>query len=74
MKIATVDSACSVLNENFMPTNILAMAGIVVDHPYEQPSQVQTRNEDYLLGDPDLLVKELKLCQNGRSLNKQWFQ
>ena len=63
MKIATVDSACSVLNENFMPTNILAMAGIVVDHPYEQPSQVQTRDEDYLLSDPDLLVKELKLCQ-----------
>ena len=63
MKIATVDSACSVLNENFMPINILSMVGIVVDHPYDQPSQIQTRNEEYLLSDPDLLVKELKLCQ-----------
>lgn len=63
MKIATVDSACSVLNENFMPINILSMVGIVVDQPYDQPSQIQTRNEEYLLGDPDLLVKELKLCQ-----------
>ncbi len=63
MRIATVDSACSVLNESFMPTNILSMVGIVVDHPYEQPSKVQARSEDYLLNDPDLLVKELKLCQ-----------
>ena len=63
MKIATVDSACSVLNENFMPTNILSMVGIVVDYPYDQPSQLRARGEDYLLGDPDLLVKELRLCQ-----------
>jgi hypothetical protein len=63
MKIVTVDSACSVLDENLMPTNILSMAGIVVDYPYEQPSQVQTRGEDYLLSDPNLLVNELKLCQ-----------
>jgi hypothetical protein len=63
MKIATVDSACSILNENLMPTNILSMAGIVVDYPYEQPSQVQTRGEDYLVSDPNLLVNELKLCQ-----------
>ena len=63
MRIATVDSACSVLNENFMPTNILSMVGIVVDHPYDRPSQIQARNGDYLLGDLDLLVKELKLCQ-----------
>lgn len=63
MKIATADTACSVLNEKFMPTNILSMVGIVVDHPYEQPSQVQSRGEDYLLGDPNLMVRELKLCQ-----------
>lgn len=63
MKIATVDSACSILNENLMPTNILSMAGIVVDYPYEKPSQVQTRGEDYLVSDPNLLVNELKLCQ-----------
>ena len=63
MKIATVDSACSILNEKLMPTNILSMAGIVVDYPYEQPSQVQTRGEDYLISDPNLLVSELKLCQ-----------
>ncbi len=63
MRIATVDSACSVLNESFAPTNILSMVGIVVDHPYEQPSKVQVRGEEYLLGDPNLLVDELKLCQ-----------
>jgi len=63
MKIATVDSACSVLNEKLMPTNILSMVGIVVDYPYEKPSQVQTRGEDYLLSDPNQLVNELKLCQ-----------
>lgn len=63
MKIATVDSACSILNENLTPINILSMAGIVVDYPYEQPSQVQTRGEDYLVSDPNLLVNELRLCQ-----------
>ena len=63
MKIATVDSACSILNENLMPMNILAMAGIVVDFPYDKPSQVQTRGEEYLISDPNLLVNELKLCQ-----------
>jgi len=63
MKIVTVDSACSILNENLMPTNILSMAGIVVDFPYEKPSQVQTRGEDYLISDPNLLVNELTLCQ-----------
>ena len=63
MKIATVDSACSILNESFAPMNILSMAGIVVDHPYDQPLQIQVRDEDYSLGDPNLLVDELKLCQ-----------
>jgi hypothetical protein len=63
MKIATVDSACSILNENLMPTNILSMAGIVVDYPYKQPSQVQTKGGDYLISDPNLLVNELRLCQ-----------
>jgi len=63
MKIATVDSACSILNENLMPTNILSMAGIVVDFPYEEPSQVQTRGEEHLISDPNLLVNELRLCQ-----------
>jgi len=70
MKIATVDSACSILNENLMPTNILSMAGIVVDYPYEKPSQVQTRGEDYLVSDPNLLVNELKLCQEMLAIEK----
>jgi hypothetical protein len=63
MKIVTVDSACSVLDEKLMPTNILSMVGIVVDYPYEKPSHVETRGEDYMLSDPNLLVNELKLCQ-----------
>ena len=63
MRIATVDSACSILNESLAPMNILAMVGIVVDHPYEQPSTIQVRREDHLLSDPNLLVDELKLCQ-----------
>ena len=70
MKIATVDSACSILNEKFMPTNILSMVGIVVDYPYEKPSQVQTRDEDYLVSDPNLLVNELKLCQEMLKIEK----
>ncbi len=63
MKVATVDSACSILNENLMPTNILSMVGIVVDHPYEKPSQVRARGEEYMVSDPNLLVNELKLCR-----------
>jgi hypothetical protein len=70
MKIATVDSACSILNEGLMPMNILSMAGIVVDYPYEQPSQVQVRGEDYLVSDPNLLVNELKLCQEMLEIEK----
>jgi len=70
MKIATVDSACSVLDENLMPTNILSMAGIVVDYPYDKPSQVQTRGEDYTLSDPNLMVNELKLCQEMLEVEK----
>lgn len=63
MKIATVDSACSVLDEKLMPVNIMSMVGLVVDYPYERPSQMQSRNEDYLISDTNLLVTELKLCQ-----------
>ena len=70
MKIATVDSACSILDENLIPTNILSMVGIVVDYPYERPSQVQIRIDDYPLSDPKLLVKELELCQEMLGIEK----
>lgn len=63
MKIATVDSACSALDENLMPINIMSMAGIVVDHPYERPIYVKHVCKDYSKDDPNLLVEELKLCQ-----------
>jgi hypothetical protein len=70
MKIATVDSACSILNESLMPTNILSMAGMVVDYPYEKPSQIQVKGEDYLVGDPNLLISELRLCQEMLAMEK----
>ena len=70
MRIAAVDSACSELNEKFMPTNILSMAGIIVEHPYKEPSQVQIRDGDFALGDPELMVKELKLCQEMLEMEK----
>ncbi len=63
MKIATVDSACSALDENLMPTNIMSMTGIIVDHPYEHPIYVKHACKDYSKDDPNLLVEELKLCQ-----------
>lgn len=63
MKIATVDSACSILNENLMPINIISMAGIILDYPYEKPTQIQNRGGDHLISDKNLLVSELKLCQ-----------
>ena len=63
MKIATVDSACSILDENLLPTNIISMVGIVVDHPYEQPLYIQNKSKDYSLTDYALLVNELKLCE-----------
>ncbi|MCH8292410.1 DUF4152 family protein [Candidatus Poribacteria bacterium] len=63
MKIATVDSGCSILDEHFKPTNILTTVALVTDQPYEQPIQLQTQSGDYPLTDPNVLVYELQLCQ-----------
>jgi len=70
MKIATVDSACSVLDENLLPTNIISMVGIVVDHPYEKPSQVKSKPSEYSLTDYALLINELKLCEEMLAVEK----
>jgi len=70
MKIATVDSACSVLDEKLLPTNVMSMVGIVVDYPYDQPSQMQTRCKDYSIKDPNLLIDELRLCEEMLGVEK----
>jgi len=70
MKIATVDSACSILNENLLPTNILSMVGIIVDHPYKQPSYIVTKDKEYSLTDYALLISELKLCEEMLAVEK----
>lgn len=62
MKIVTADSACSELDENFMPINIMSMTGIIVDHPYEHPIYVKHVCKDYSKDDPNILIEELKLC------------
>lgn len=63
MRIATVDSACSILDKELMPINILSTAAIVVDFPYQTPIKVQTRVGDYTIKDPTVLVHELRLCE-----------
>ena len=63
MKIATVDSACSILDTDFKPTSILSSVALVVDYPYEAPIKVEARAGDYALTDPNVLVYELELCQ-----------
>jgi len=63
MRIATVDSACSVLDENFLPTNIIATVGIIVDHPYKEPSYIHNKSKDYSLTDYAIIVNELKVCE-----------
>ena len=70
MKIATVDSACSILDENLLPTNIISMVGIIVDHPYNKPSQLKARPSEYSLTDYALLVNELKLCEEMLAIEK----
>jgi hypothetical protein len=71
MRVATVDSACSVLDENLLPTNIMSMVGIVLDHPYEKPSYVQSEDNGYYsLSDYKLLVNELKLCEEMLAVEK----
>ncbi len=44
MRIATVDSSCSVLDENLMPTSILSTAALVVDPPYLNPVPGDSRH------------------------------
>jgi len=63
MRIATVDSACSVLDENFLPTNIIATVGIIVDHPYKEPAYIHNKSKDYSLTDYAIIVNELKVCE-----------
>ena len=63
MKIATVDSACSVLDNELMPINILATAAIVVDFPYHTPQKVHARTGNYKITDPNVLVYELRMCE-----------
>jgi len=70
MKIVTVDSACSMLDENLMPKNIMSMVGIVVDYPYDKPMQIQPRCKEYPKDDPNLLVEELKLCEEMLAMEK----
>jgi len=63
MKIVTADSACSILDKELMPTNILSSVAIVVDFPYQTPIQFQVRHGDYSIKDPTVLVHELRLCE-----------
>ena len=63
MKIVTADSACSILDKDLLPTNILSTVAIVVDFPYKTPIQVQVRDGDYSIKDPTVLVHELRLCE-----------
>jgi len=63
MRVATVDSACSVLDENFLPTNIIATVGIIVDHPYKEPAYIHNKSKDYSLTDYAIIVNELKVCE-----------
>lgn len=62
MKIVAVDSACSELDDKFLPTNIISMAGIVVDYPYDKPLHVYSKCKDYSKDDPKLIVEELEFC------------
>jgi len=70
MKIVTVDSACSVLDDNLLPTNIISMVGIMVDHPYDRPTHIKAMPSEYSLTDYALLVNELKLCEEMLSIEK----
>lgn len=63
MRIIAADSACSTLDAAFMPADILASAVILLDHPYREPAQVRHVAADYRLSDPNVLVYELRLCQ-----------
>ena len=63
MRIATVDSACSVLDENFLPTNIISTVGIIVDHPYKEPAYIHNKSKDYSLTDYAIIINELKVCE-----------
>jgi len=63
MKIVTADSACSILDKELMPINILSTAAIVVDFPYQTPMRIETRPGDYRIIDQNVLIYELKLCE-----------
>ena len=63
MRIATVDSGCSILDRDLKPISILSTVALVVDYPYEKPVQFEVRLGDYALTDTNVLVYELALCQ-----------
>ena len=63
MKVATVDSGCSILDRDLKPITILSSVAVVVDRPYEKPVNLEVRWGDYTLTDPNVLVYELELCQ-----------
>lgn len=44
MKIATVDSACSILDGDFKPISILSSVALVVDCPYETPLKIDRKS------------------------------
>jgi len=62
MKIIAADSACSYLDDSFMPKDILASSVVLLDYPYREPLQIRTVPADYRLTDPNVLVYELRLC------------
>jgi len=63
MKIVTADSACSILDKELMPMNILSTVAIVVDFPYKTPTHIETRLREHPIVDPNVLIYELKLCE-----------
>ncbi|MCZ6677150.1 MAG: DUF4152 family protein [Candidatus Poribacteria bacterium] len=62
MRIATVDSGCSILDRDFKPISILSTVALVVDQPYQAPMQLKARSGDYAMTDPNVLIYELQLC------------
>lgn len=63
MRILAADSACSFLDEALMPMGILNTAAVLLDYPYREPLMVRTVAADYRLTDPNVLVYELRLCE-----------
>lgn len=69
MRIIAADSASSVLDENFMPTNILSITGVLIDFPYGEPLRIERNDVSYPISDTRVLIHELELCE--RMLEKE---